>query len=116
MPIRYVVCITVAFPAFHQEVGSFPIGRGVDGGWNLSGEGGRGAGVGVAGVTGKYSTDAVDGEQDGDEGVLERDGVDGDGVIMGVGGNGDGEGGVQVMGDRCSSSGPRRPKLLTSSL
>jgi hypothetical protein len=35
---------------------------------------------------------------------------------MGVGGDGDGEGGVQVMGDRCSSSGPRRPKLLTSSL
>jgi hypothetical protein len=35
---------------------------------------------------------------------------------MGVGGDGEGEGGVQVMGERCSCSGPRRPKLLTSSL
>jgi hypothetical protein len=85
---------------FHQEVGSFPIGRGVGGGRNLSGEGGRGVGVVVAGVTGKYSSDAVDGEQDGDEGVPERDGVDGDGVVMGVSGNGVGEGGVQVMLER----------------
>jgi hypothetical protein len=101
---------------FHQEVGSFPIGRGVGGGRNLSREGGRGAGVGVAGLTSKYSADAVDGEQDGDDGIPERDGVDGDGVFMGVSGDGDGEGGVQVIRERCSCSGPRRPKLLMSSL
>jgi hypothetical protein len=59
---------------FGQEVRSFSIGRGVGGGRNLDLEGGRGTGEGVPG---EGSADAIDGEQDGDEGVPKGDGIDG---------------------------------------
>jgi hypothetical protein len=70
MPIR-VSCASwwqSQHRTFRQEVRSFSIGRGVGGGRNLDGEGGRG--------TSEGSADAIDGKLDGDEVVPKEDGID----------------------------------------
>ncbi len=100
------------------EAGSLLIGGGVGGGRNLGGEGGAGAGVGVADVTSKGGDGGIDvpGVED-VEGIRVGDANGDVSVVMGEGGvsvDEGGEGGIPTMGESCRCSTSSHSPLSSS--